>query len=83
MHVQTAESVRAALFIPGTHELRPADRWRDMNRDWADPATFDGEPETPAGHGLRRRAARGGVCPAAATLRAGADTPWAACPVRG
>ncbi|MCF1594868.1 S66 family peptidase [Streptomyces muensis] len=42
----TAESLRAALFTSGEYELRPAERWNDVNRDWADPATFDAEPET-------------------------------------
>lgn len=51
MHPQTAESLRAALFIPGEYELRPAGRWRDTDRDWADPATFDVEPETRPGTG--------------------------------
>ena len=46
MHPQTADSLRAALFTPGAYELRPAERWNDVNRDWADPATFDAEPET-------------------------------------
>ncbi|MGQ4515931.1 LD-carboxypeptidase [Streptomyces sp. DW26H14] len=46
----TAESLRAALFTPGRYELRPAVRFRDRDRDWADPATFEAEPETrPAG----------------------------------
>ncbi|MGA5501470.1 S66 family peptidase [Streptomyces umbrinus] len=47
----TAESVRAALFTSGEYELRPADRWRDIDRDWADPATFESEPETRPGTG--------------------------------
>jgi muramoyltetrapeptide carboxypeptidase LdcA involved in peptidoglycan recycling len=47
----TAESLRAALFTPGEYELRPAERWNDVNRDWADPATFDAEPETRPGTG--------------------------------
>ncbi|MFE6095737.1 S66 peptidase family protein [Streptomyces massasporeus] len=51
MHPQTAESLRAALFTPGPYELRPADWWRDIDRDWADPATFDAEPETRPGSG--------------------------------
>ncbi|MFD9933601.1 S66 peptidase family protein [Streptomyces massasporeus] len=51
MHPQTAESLRAALFTPGPYELRPAERWRDIDRDWADPATFDAEPETRPGSG--------------------------------
>ncbi|MFD5950038.1 S66 peptidase family protein [Streptomyces collinus] len=51
MHPQTAESLRAALFTSGPYELRPAQRWRDIDRDWADPATFDAEPETRPGSG--------------------------------
>ncbi|MEU0202752.1 MULTISPECIES: S66 peptidase family protein [unclassified Streptomyces] len=51
MHPQTADSLRAALFTPGPYELRPAERWRDIDRDWADPATFDAEPETRPGTG--------------------------------
>ncbi|MFF3374257.1 S66 peptidase family protein [Streptomyces sp. NPDC002680] len=47
----TAESLRAALFTSGAYELRPADRWNDVNRDWADPATFESEPETRPGTG--------------------------------
>ncbi|MFD3377918.1 MULTISPECIES: S66 peptidase family protein [unclassified Streptomyces] len=47
----TAESVRAALFTSGEYELRPAERWRDVDRDWADPATFASEPETRPGAG--------------------------------
>ncbi|MFF5978282.1 S66 peptidase family protein [Streptomyces olindensis] len=51
MHPQTADSLRAALFTPGPYELRPAERWRDIDRDWADPATFEAEPETRPGTG--------------------------------
>ncbi|MEV5353063.1 S66 peptidase family protein [Streptomyces sp. NPDC052693] len=51
MHPQTAESLRAALFTSGPYEVRPAERWRDVDRDWADPATFDAEPETRPGAG--------------------------------
>ncbi|MFJ7343342.1 S66 peptidase family protein [Streptomyces sp. NPDC101110] len=51
MHPQTAESLRAALFTSGPYELRPAERWRDIDRDWADPATFDAEPDTRPGTG--------------------------------
>ncbi|MGW1716225.1 S66 family peptidase [Streptomyces sp. NPDC002156] len=47
----TAESLRAALFTSGEYELRPAERWNDVDRDWADPATFDSEPETRPGTG--------------------------------
>ncbi|MGP4042893.1 S66 family peptidase [Streptomyces sp. 2A115] len=51
MHPLTAESMRAALFTSGEYELRPAERWRDVDRDWADPATFESEPETRPGNG--------------------------------
>lgn len=51
LHPQTADSLRAALFTSGEYELRPAERWRDTSRDWADPATFDAEPETRPGTG--------------------------------
>ncbi|MCH0562707.1 MULTISPECIES: S66 peptidase family protein [unclassified Streptomyces] len=51
MHPQTQASLRAALFTPGEFELRPAERWRDVDRDWADPATFEAEPETRPGTG--------------------------------
>ncbi|WP_338898895.1 S66 peptidase family protein [Streptomyces sp. TG1A-60] len=47
----TADSLRAALFTSGPYELRPAERFNDVNRDWADPATFDAEPETVPGTG--------------------------------
>jgi muramoyltetrapeptide carboxypeptidase LdcA involved in peptidoglycan recycling len=51
MHPQTAESVRAALFTSGPYELRPAGHWNDIDRDWADPRTFDEEPATRPGTG--------------------------------
>ncbi|MFB7086740.1 S66 peptidase family protein [Streptomyces sp. NPDC056296] len=51
MHPQTADSLRAALFTPGPYELRPAERWNDVDRDWADPATFDEEPGSRLGSG--------------------------------
>ncbi|MDH6625461.1 muramoyltetrapeptide carboxypeptidase LdcA involved in peptidoglycan recycling [Streptomyces sp. LBL] len=51
MHPQTAASLRAALFTSGTYELRPAERWNDVDRDWADPTTFATEPETRPGAG--------------------------------
>jgi muramoyltetrapeptide carboxypeptidase LdcA involved in peptidoglycan recycling len=47
----TADSLRAALFTSGEYELKPARCWGDVNRDWADPATFDTEPETRPGSG--------------------------------
>ncbi|MFE7648693.1 S66 family peptidase [Streptomyces phaeoluteigriseus] len=51
MDALTADSLRAALFTSGAYELRPAERWNDVNRDWADPATFLSEPETRPGTG--------------------------------
>ncbi|MFF5478670.1 S66 peptidase family protein [Streptomyces sp. NPDC012935] len=51
MHSQTADSLRAALFTSGAYELGPAERWNDINRDWADPATFDAQPQTRPGSG--------------------------------
>jgi muramoyltetrapeptide carboxypeptidase LdcA involved in peptidoglycan recycling len=47
----TEESLRAALFSSGPYELRPAERFCDISRDWADPATFTAEPETRPGGG--------------------------------
>ncbi|MGV9555914.1 S66 family peptidase [Streptomyces sp. NPDC003401] len=47
----TADSLRAALFTSGAYELRPAERWNDVEGDWADPATFASEPETRPGTG--------------------------------
>ncbi|OIK00027.1 S66 family peptidase [Streptomyces colonosanans] len=50
LHPLTADSVRAALFTSGPYELRPAELYRDTDRDWADPATFEREPDSqPAG----------------------------------
>ncbi|CAM5506948.1 Muramoyltetrapeptide carboxypeptidase LdcA involved in peptidoglycan recycling OS=Streptomyces violarus OX=67380 GN=FHS41_005990 PE=3 SV=1 [Streptomyces violarus] len=47
----TADSLRAALFTSGPYGFTAAERWNDVNRDWADPATFDAEPETRPGGG--------------------------------
>ncbi|MFE4670301.1 S66 peptidase family protein [Streptomyces sp. NPDC056716] len=51
LHPQSAESLRAALFTAGEYEVRPAGRWGDVDRDWADAATFASEPETRPGTG--------------------------------
>ncbi|OIJ69028.1 S66 family peptidase [Streptomyces mangrovisoli] len=51
LHPQTADSLRAALFTSGPYDLAPAERWNDVNRDWADPATFEAEPGTRPGTG--------------------------------
>jgi muramoyltetrapeptide carboxypeptidase LdcA involved in peptidoglycan recycling len=51
LHPLTADSLRAALFTSGSYELRPAERWGDVNGDWADPATFAAQPEMRPGTG--------------------------------
>ncbi|MEW1638518.1 S66 peptidase family protein [Streptomyces sp. NPDC093801] len=45
LHPLTADSLRAALFTPGPYALRPAAHYGDTDRDWADPATFEEEPD--------------------------------------
>jgi muramoyltetrapeptide carboxypeptidase LdcA involved in peptidoglycan recycling len=45
MHPKTADSLRAALFTSGPYELTPSSTYGDVNRPWADPRTFEGEPE--------------------------------------
>ncbi|MFF7390275.1 S66 peptidase family protein [Streptomyces scabiei] len=47
----TADSLRAALFTSGPYDLRPAERFNDIDRDWADPATFEAEPPSVPGAG--------------------------------
>jgi muramoyltetrapeptide carboxypeptidase LdcA involved in peptidoglycan recycling len=44
MHPATAESLRAALLGSGDYELRPLTEYGDVDRDWADPATFESAP---------------------------------------
>ncbi|WP_282702018.1 S66 peptidase family protein [Streptomyces sp. CC219B] len=51
MDALTQDSLRAALFTSGEYELRPAERWNDVDRDWADPATFEAEPPSRPGTG--------------------------------
>ncbi|MFD9907239.1 S66 peptidase family protein [Streptomyces sp. NPDC059063] len=51
MAAQTADSLRAALFVPGPYELVPADRFRVIDVPWDDPASFAAEPETEPGGG--------------------------------
>lgn len=46
MHPLTADSFRAALFTSGAHELTAPAAYGDVDRDWADPRTFDAEPPT-------------------------------------
>ncbi len=47
----TERSLRAALFTSGAYELHPADRYRDVDLPWEDPATFAQEPPTEPGSG--------------------------------
>ncbi|GHH85300.1 S66 family peptidase [Streptomyces capitiformicae] len=51
MNPVSADSLRAALFTSGPYELRPAERFNDIERDWAARATFDAEPESRPGTG--------------------------------
>ncbi|WP_172387540.1 S66 peptidase family protein [Streptomyces sp. MNP-20] len=48
---QTADSLRAALFVPGPYEVVPADRFRVMDVPWDDADTFVAEPTTEPGEG--------------------------------
>ncbi len=45
------ESFRAALFSDGWYDLRPADSFTDMSRDWADPSLLATEPPMLPGTG--------------------------------
>ncbi len=47
----TAEAFRAALLGDGWYDLRPAETFGDINRDWADPANLELEPEMLPGTG--------------------------------
>ncbi|WP_128377812.1 S66 family peptidase [Streptomyces cavernae] len=47
----TADSLRAALFSSGPYELRPAERFRDVDLPWEDPESFASEPPTEEGTG--------------------------------
>jgi len=44
MHSLTTVSLQAALFTSGEYELRESTVYRDVDRDWADPATFESPP---------------------------------------
>jgi muramoyltetrapeptide carboxypeptidase LdcA involved in peptidoglycan recycling len=44
MHPLTTVSLQAALFTSGEYELRESTTYGDVQRDWGDPATFDGTP---------------------------------------
>jgi muramoyltetrapeptide carboxypeptidase LdcA involved in peptidoglycan recycling len=45
LHPLSTDSLRAALFTTGEYELTAATESRSEGRDWADPATFESEPE--------------------------------------
>jgi len=53
LHPLSADSLRAALFTSGEYELSAATTWRDEDSDWADPATFEREPEMKPAEGWR------------------------------
>lgn len=46
MSALSADSLRAALFTSGEYELREVSAYRDKDRPWDDPATFESEPAT-------------------------------------
>jgi muramoyltetrapeptide carboxypeptidase LdcA involved in peptidoglycan recycling len=51
MHPDTEASLRAALFAPGPFELKPADGWTDVERDWRVPENLETEPPLKPGTG--------------------------------
>ena len=53
MHPLTTVSLQAALFTSGDYELRESTVYGDVQRDWADPATFDSTPAMQACDGWR------------------------------
>jgi len=53
MHSLTTVSLQAALFTSGEYELRESTVYGDVQRDWADPATFDSTPVMQACDGWR------------------------------
>lgn len=57
----SAESFEAAFVGSGWYDLRPAESFTDMNRDWADPTNLETEPEMLAGTGWRWHGSTGGV----------------------
>ncbi|MEU8959341.1 S66 peptidase family protein [Streptomyces sp. NPDC048518] len=49
----TADSLRAALFTSGPYELRPAERYCDVDLPWEDPPSLTREPPTEPADGWR------------------------------
>ena len=57
----SAESFRAAMFIDGWYDLRPAESFTDMSRDWRDPANLESEPPMLPGTGWQWHGGAGAV----------------------
>jgi muramoyltetrapeptide carboxypeptidase LdcA involved in peptidoglycan recycling len=53
MHSLTTVALQAALFTSGEYELRESTEYGDVQRDWADPAAFDGPPAMEVCQGWR------------------------------
>jgi len=51
MNPHSVEALEAALFTHDWYDLRPADTYTDLNRDWKDPANLELEPEMLPGTG--------------------------------
>lgn len=51
LHPLSAASFEAALFSSGWYDLRPAESFTDMGKDWADPDNLIAEPEMLPGEG--------------------------------
>jgi len=52
------EAFRKAFFELGWYDLRPADAFTDMNKDWAQPGALDDEPEMMPGTGWQWRGSK-------------------------
>jgi muramoyltetrapeptide carboxypeptidase LdcA involved in peptidoglycan recycling len=55
------EAFRAALFTHDWYDLRPAESFTDMNRDWAEPRHLETEPPMLAGTGWQWHGGTGAV----------------------
>lgn len=51
LNPMTEESLRAALFTRGPFDLRPAEAYNDVDRDWADSQSLESEPAMRPGSG--------------------------------
>jgi muramoyltetrapeptide carboxypeptidase LdcA involved in peptidoglycan recycling len=61
LNPHSLESFEKAFLGTGWYALRPAESFTDMNRDWADPANLDSEPEMLPGTGWQWHGRAGGV----------------------